>query len=59
MKDLYGRERKVLSIKKKFKEDCPKCFKVVEKFERAFKLSNYSIGRIEKYWSFLKPSIKK
>jgi len=28
--------------------------KLVEKFERALTLSNYSIERIEKYWSFLK-----
>jgi len=54
MKDLCGKERKILSIKEKFKEDCPKCFKLVEKLEHALKLNNYSIGRIEKYWSFLK-----
>lgn len=51
---MYNREARILSAKKKFKEDCPKCFELVEKFETQLKLNNYSIGRIEKYWSFLK-----
>ncbi|MEM5844131.1 MAG: site-specific integrase [Candidatus Aenigmatarchaeota archaeon] len=54
MKDLYNREAKILSIKQKFKDLCPECFNVVEKFEHTLKLNNYSTGRIEKYWSFLK-----
>ena len=52
--DLYNRKARVLSIKKKFKEICLHCFQIVEKFEHELKIRNYSIGRIEKYWSFLK-----
>jgi integrase len=52
--DLYNRELKVLSVKRRFKAECQKCFEILENFEHALKLNNYSIGRIEKYWSFLK-----
>jgi hypothetical protein len=27
---------------------------LVEQFERCLRINNYSIGRIEKYWSFLR-----
>jgi site-specific recombinase XerD len=54
MRDLYHREARILSAKKKFKEICPICCELVEKFETQLNLNNYSIGRIEKYWSFLK-----
>jgi hypothetical protein len=54
MEDLYERERKILSIKENFKEECFECFKFLEKFERALKINNYSMGRIEKYWCFLR-----
>ena len=32
MKDLYEKERRILSVKEEFKESCPKCFKLVENF---------------------------
>jgi len=54
MEDIYNRERRTLGIKRKFKETCPDCFDLMEKFEHTLRLNNYSIGRIEKYWSFLK-----
>jgi integrase/ribosomal protein L40E len=54
MDDLYKRERKILQIKEKFKSECERCYKVIEKFEHALRLNQYSTGRIEKYWSFLK-----
>ncbi|MEM7826047.1 MAG: tyrosine-type recombinase/integrase, partial [Candidatus Aenigmatarchaeota archaeon] len=52
--DFYNREAKVLSLKEKLSKACPSCFRLLEKFEHELKLNNYSIGRIEKYWSFLK-----
>jgi integrase/recombinase XerD len=52
--DLYKRERKVESIKQKFKQECSRCYSLAEKFEHDLKLSNYSVGRIEKYWCFLR-----
>jgi integrase/recombinase XerD len=54
MEDLYERERKILSIKEKFKEECSKCFKLLERFEHVLRINNYSVGRIEKYWCFLR-----
>ena len=52
--DLYNREARLQSIKRKFKLICPNCFKLLEEFEHDLRLNNYSVGRIEKYWSFLK-----
>lgn len=52
--DFYKRESKILSLKRKFSKTCLNCFKLLEKFEHELKLNNYSVGRIEKYWSFLK-----
>ncbi|MEM5861205.1 MAG: tyrosine-type recombinase/integrase, partial [Candidatus Aenigmatarchaeota archaeon] len=54
MVDIYRRDLKIASIKQKFKDTCPNCYNILEEFERDLKLNNYSIGRIEKYWSFLK-----
>jgi integrase len=54
MDDLYKREAKILSTKKALTEMCPSCFRIVERFEHTLKLNNYSVGRIEKYWIFLK-----
>jgi len=52
--DLYRREEKVRRIKKKLKVECRKCFNILEDFERHLRLNSYSIGRIEKYWCFLR-----
>jgi len=52
--DFYNREAKIRSIKKRFKDICPNCFEILQKFEHDLKLNNYSLGRIEKYWCFLK-----
>lgn len=54
MKDLYNREGKIRRVKEKFSEECNRCFRILEEFERYLKLNNYSIGRIEKYWTFLR-----
>jgi ABC-type proline/glycine betaine transport system substrate-binding protein len=47
--DLYNREQRVEAIKQKFKQECSKCYALLEKFEHTLKLNNYSVGRIEKY----------
>jgi integrase/ribosomal protein L40E len=52
--DFYNRKQRVESIKRKFKQECSNCYTLLEKFEHALKLNNYSIGRIEKYWCFLR-----
>ncbi|MDI6807061.1 MAG: tyrosine-type recombinase/integrase, partial [Candidatus Aenigmarchaeota archaeon] len=52
--DFYKREAKILSLKRKFKELCLDCFMQVENFEHCLRLNGYSLGRIEKYWSFLR-----
>lgn len=54
MKDLYNIERRILSAKEKFKANCENCFALLEKFKHDLKLNNYSLGRIHKYWYFLK-----
>ncbi len=54
MKDHYNRKGRLSSIKGRFKEECPHCFEILERFEHTLKLNDYSIGRIEKYWSSLK-----
>ena len=52
--DLYKREEKVKRIKEKFKVECERCSALLEEFERYLRLNSYSIGRIEKYWCFLR-----
>ncbi|MEM0049568.1 MAG: hypothetical protein QXW39_03420 [Candidatus Bathyarchaeia archaeon] len=52
--DFYNRQARILSLKEKFSKNCPHCYKILEEFEYDLKLNSYSIGRIEKYWSFLK-----
>ena len=54
MRDLYDRENKIKNTKKKFAEECKNCYKILEEFERCLRLNNYSLGRIEKYWTFLR-----
>ncbi len=52
--DLYRREEKIKRIKLKFREECNRCFTLVEQFERCLRLNNYSTSRIEKYWNHLR-----
>jgi hypothetical protein len=52
--DLYKRERRIEAIKQRFKQECNKCYALIERFEHDLKLNSYSAGRIEKYWCFLK-----
>lgn len=52
--DLYNREKKIENLKQRFRGECANCFSITDGFERQLKLNNYSIGRIDKYWSFLR-----
>jgi len=52
--DLYNKERTLEQQKERFKEECIRCYKLLEKFERTLRINNYSISRIEKYWTSLR-----
>ncbi len=52
--DLYNKEKKIERAKIRFRQDCPNCCALIERFEHSLKLSDYSTSRIEKYWTFLK-----
>lgn len=46
MADMYNRERKILSCKKKFKEDCPSCLVIVESLIEELSKSGIDVERI-------------
>jgi integrase/ribosomal protein L40E len=52
--DLYKRERRIEATKQRFRQECSKCYALIERFEYDLKLNSYSVGRIEKYWCFLR-----
>jgi len=54
MEDLYRTEVCMKRVKEKFSQECYRCFKILEDFERFLKLNGYSLGRIKKYWTFLR-----
>jgi integrase/ribosomal protein L40E len=54
MEDLYRTEVCMERVKEKFSKECYRCFKILEDFERFLKLNGYSLGRIKKYWTFLR-----
>ena len=42
--DFYNRESNIRSLKKRFKDICPNCFEILERFEHDLKLNNYFVG---------------
>jgi len=52
--DLYQTEEVLKRVKENFREKCPHCYSIMENFERTLRTNNYSVARIEKYWSSLK-----
>ena len=53
-KSLYNTERRINNIKQRFKEECKKCFEILETFEKNLKLKKYGDSRILKYWIILR-----
>lgn len=56
MQQLYKTENSIATVKTKFKEACPECYELMERFERELKLNNYSNMRILKYLTFIRSS---